>query len=85
MVNDMGKWLMVAMLLGLLALALWDGYEQWILVAVSVPTWGWLWMALAAGLSIALGVGLMALAFYSSRKGYDEPPHIVELDDKSIS
>ncbi len=36
MVNDMGKWLMVAMLLGLLALALWDGYEQWILVAVSV-------------------------------------------------
>jgi len=81
----MGKWLMVAMLLGLLALALWDGYEQWILVVVSVPAWGWLLMGLGGGLSISLGVGLMALTFYSSRKGYDEPPHVVGPDDTSSS
>jgi hypothetical protein len=51
----MGKWLTIAILLGFLALALWDGYEQWILIVVSVPAWGWLAMALAGGLSIALG------------------------------
>ena len=31
--------------------------------------------------NIALGVGLMALLFYSSRKGYDEPPHFGTDDD----
>jgi hypothetical protein len=81
----MGKWLTIAILLGFLALALWDGYEQWIHIVVSVPAWGWLAMALAGGLSIALGAGLMALMFYSSRKGYDEPPRVVEPDDKSSS
>jgi hypothetical protein len=78
-----GKWLIVAALLALLALALWDGYEQWIQVVVSVPAWGWLIMGLGGGLSIAVGVGLMALVFYSSRMGYDEPPRVVEPDDKS--
>lgn len=79
----MGKWLIVAALLALLALALWDGYEQWIQVVVSVPAWGWLIMGLGGGLSIAVGVGLMALVFYSSRRGYDEPPRVVEPDDNS--
>jgi hypothetical protein len=72
-------------MLGLLALALWDGYEQWISVVGSVPAWGWLMTALGGGLSVALGVGLMTLIFYSSRKGYDEPSQVVECDDKSGS
>jgi peptidoglycan/LPS O-acetylase OafA/YrhL len=39
------------------------------------------WSALVAGvtLSLIIGIGLMALLFYSSRQGYDEPP---KLDDK---
>jgi hypothetical protein len=38
-------------------------------------------MAVGAGLSILVGGGLMALIFYSSRKGYDEPPHKIEPPD----
>ena len=70
-------------MLGLLALALWDGYEQWISVVGDVPAWGWLMTALGGGLSVALGGGLMTLIFYGSRKGYDEPSKVVERDDKS--
>jgi uncharacterized integral membrane protein len=35
--------------------------------------------ALIAGsiLSLLVGVGLMALLFYSHRKGYDEPPRVL--------
>jgi hypothetical protein len=32
-------------------------------------------MALGVVFSVGLGCGLMALLFYSSRHGYDEPPH----------
>ena len=42
----MGKWILIATLLGLFAAALWGGYEQWIHVVVSVPAWGWVIMAL---------------------------------------
>ena len=31
-------------------------------------------LALGVGCSLIVGVGLMALMFYSSRHGYDEPP-----------
>jgi hypothetical protein len=47
-------------------------------IIVSIPAWGWALMALGGGLSILVGVGLMALAFYSSRMGYDEPPRVIE-------
>jgi hypothetical protein len=77
-----GGWLVSAALFGLLAVALWAGYEQWIRVVVSVPLWGWMLMALGSGLSVLVGVGLMALIFYSSRMGYDEPPQLVEPDKR---
>ncbi|HEY7645030.1 MAG TPA: hypothetical protein VH858_08335 [Hyphomicrobiales bacterium] len=35
---------------------------------------GYVAMALMIVVSVALGCGLMALVFYSSRRGYDEPP-----------
>jgi hypothetical protein len=31
--------------------------------------------------TLAIGIGLMALIFYSSRAGYDEPPEIEHEDD----
>jgi hypothetical protein len=34
-------------------------------------------MALGVLLSLGVGFGLMALLFYSSRKGYDEPPVLI--------
>lgn len=33
---------------------------------------GWLAMALGALFSLALGIGLMALVFFSNRRGYDD-------------
>jgi hypothetical protein len=77
----MDRWLVIAALLGLLGLALWVAYRQWILVDVDVPAWAWWSMGFGALLSILVGGGLMALIFYSSRKGYDEPPHKIEPPD----
>ena len=51
-------------------------------VDVDVPTWAWFAMAGGVTISILVGGGLMALIFYSSRKGYDEPPKI-EPDDRA--
>lgn len=42
---------------------------------------GYAAMVAGAVFAIIVGVGLMALLFYSSRKGYDEPPHFHADDD----
>lgn len=34
-------------------------------------------LILSVVLSLSVGVGLMALLFYSHRKGYDEPPRLL--------
>jgi hypothetical protein len=34
-------------------------------------------MAFGVIISLAVGFGLMALLFYSSRRGYDEPPVLI--------
>jgi hypothetical protein len=73
---------LIRALTGLLGFALWAAYRQWILVDIDVPAWAWMAMALGAGLSLLVGSGLMALIFYSSRKGYDEPPHKIEPPDE---
>jgi hypothetical protein len=36
---------------------------------------GYIAMALGIFFSLVVGIGLMTLVFYSSRAGYDEPPH----------
>ena len=41
-----------------------------------VPTYGIVMFTIGITLLVAVGVGLMGLLFYSSRRGYDEPPHI---------
>ena len=74
----MDRFLVIAALLGLLGLALWVAYRQWILVDVEVPAWAWLAMGFGAFVSVLVGGGLMALIFYSSRHGYDEPPRNIE-------
>jgi hypothetical protein len=45
-----------------------------------MPAWGWLMMGLGIFFTVVVGGGLMILIFYSSRAGYDEPPHI-EYDE----
>ena len=77
----MDRWLVIAALLGLLGLTLWVAYRQWIFVDTELPAWAWMALGLGTVLALLVGGGLMALIFYSSRKGYDEPPHKIEPPD----
>jgi hypothetical protein len=47
----------------------------------AVPVSGY--VALVGGVlfSLVVGIGLMALVFYSSRSGYDEPARLIEPDN----
>jgi hypothetical protein len=68
--------LTIAVLLGLLAasagVALWAWQE---LGEVEMSAHGLAALALGAVLTFALGAGLMALVFFSNRRGYDERAH----------
>jgi len=77
----MAKFLAIAALAAMLALTLWVAYKQWIIEAVDIPGWGWAAILLGGGLLVLVGVGLMALMFYSSRMGYDEPPHEAKREE----
>jgi len=69
-------------LLAILAAAGWYAARAWVSVdGPSMPATGYLAMALGVVFSVAVGCGLMALLFYSSRHGYDEP-HRAD-DDRS--
>lgn len=57
-----------AMLLATVGLLAWG----WASLGVDVPLIGWIALGVGAGLSFLLGVGLMALSFYSARRGYDD-------------
>ncbi|OAF16058.1 hypothetical protein AYJ54_38695 [Bradyrhizobium centrolobii] len=67
--------LLVILLLGMLAAV---GYFAWSAMTIDgepIPTEGYVALALGAGFSVLVGIGLMVLLFFSSRHGYDEPPH----------
>ena len=75
--TGIGGWAIVAVLLLLLVGAGAIGYFGWTISNTDVPTAGYVAMALGAILSLVFGVGLMALVFYSSRKGFDEPATLI--------
>jgi hypothetical protein len=61
-------------LLAMLVAAGWFVVRAWMTISgPSVPAEGYAAMALGVGFSLVVGCGLMALLFYSSRHGYDEP------------
>jgi NADH:ubiquinone oxidoreductase subunit 5 (subunit L)/multisubunit Na+/H+ antiporter MnhA subunit len=63
-------------LLGLLILAVLTGFWAWQQIgAVEIGTHGWIALGLGAVLTFAVGAGLMALMFFSARRGYDERAH----------
>jgi hypothetical protein len=65
-------WLAVAVLAGFLIVALLYALHTWnALAGVAMPASGWVFMILGAVLTFACGAGLMALVFYSSRRGKD--------------
>lgn len=46
-----------------------------------VPAAGYVALVLGVVFSLVVAVGLMALVFYSSRKGYDEPAVLIPRPD----
>lgn len=64
-----------APLFAILGAAMWFAARAWISVAgPPMPPAGYIAMTLGIVFSVVIGCGLMALVFYSSRHGYDEPP-----------
>jgi hypothetical protein len=82
---SVGAWIAIVALLVLLVLAIvgvsLSGTDD---LAAGVSGPGTLAMIFGVLFTIAVGVGLMGLIFYSSRRGYDEPPTAdrTEEDDK---
>jgi general stress protein CsbA len=73
-----GSWVVLIVLVVLLFAACVVGYIGWKLAdGVDVPISGYVAMVVGVIASLAVGFGLMALVFYSSRKGYDEPPVLI--------
>lgn len=68
----MAGWIAIAVLTGFLAWSGWYAVHVWMrLAGVSMSPLGWFFMILGALVTLAVGTGLMALVFYSSRKGKD--------------
>jgi hypothetical protein len=74
-----GSWIVIAILLAILVGAVWLGYEGWTMNQdVQMSKHGYIAMALGTFFALLIGIGLMALVFYSSRAGYDEPPQLIK-------
>ena len=86
-----GTWTILIVLLALLAATIFVAYLGWTLGSdADVPASGYVAMAFGVIVSLAVGFGLMALIFYSCRKGYDEPPVLlppgsIDQDDEQSS
>jgi hypothetical protein len=79
-----GSWVILASLLILLVGTIAVSYLGWTSAAgTDVPASGYVALALGVIASLAVGFGLMALVFYSSRAGYDEPARLVQQDEPS--
>lgn len=74
----LARWLVIAGLCATLVAACVLGYLGWTSTDTSVPASGYVALVLGVVFSLVVGVGLMALVFYSSRKGYDEPAVLIQ-------
>ena len=77
-----GGWIAIVVLGLLLAAALFGTYLGWTAHSggIEVPEWGYALLGVGLLFGVVIGGGLMALAFYSSRHGYDEPTVVQQKD-----
>lgn len=69
----MKAWAIICALLAMLGASLAGVAVFWLrLGSVDITIHGYIAMAIGVGLSLLLGVGLMALVFFSARRGYDD-------------
>ena len=81
----MRRLLIIVPLVALLAATLWFAVYSWNAIeGPSIPTTGYVAMGLGVIFSLVVGCGLMALVFYSSRRGYDTPPQYDITDEKRM-
>jgi len=72
--NVLGTIALVVALLAILTAAGWFAAHAWVSIeGPPMPVDGYVAMTLGIVFSLIVGCGLMALLFYSSRHGYDEP------------
>jgi hypothetical protein len=72
--STLGTIALVIVLFAILAAAGWFAARAWLsLQGPPMPVEGYIAMTLGIVFSLVVGCGLMALVFYSSRHGYDEP------------
>ncbi|MDR3421521.1 MAG: hypothetical protein P4L80_09830 [Xanthobacteraceae bacterium] len=72
--QSLGTIVLLAALIAIMAAALWYAADAWLTVqGPPMPAVGYVAMGFGIVLSLLVGCGLMALVFYSSRHGYDEP------------
>jgi hypothetical protein len=64
--------LLLVVLTAFLGVSVWFAARAWTGVETEMSGHGWFALTLGAVLSIALGAGLMALVFFSARRGYDD-------------
>jgi hypothetical protein len=64
-------WITAAILGGFFGASMWWAFGAWESVPDRMTTNGFVAMVLGVIFTIALGAGLMALVFWSHRKGYD--------------
>jgi hypothetical protein len=81
-----GGWIAIFVLCLLLAAVLYGVYEGWTAHSggIELPDWGYALLGVGIIFGLVIGSGLMALAFYSSRRGYDEPTVVQQKDDRDL-
>jgi hypothetical protein len=79
----MRKFAIILPLIALPVAAVWFAIYSWNAIeGPALPTGGYVAMWLGIVFSIVVGCGLMALVFYSSRRGYDAPPRYETPDER---
>jgi hypothetical protein len=80
----MRKLLILIPLVALLAASIWFAIYSWTAIeGPPVPAEGRLAMGLGIVFSLIVGCGLMALVFYSSRRGYDDAANLDRSDNRA--
>jgi hypothetical protein len=80
-----GSFILLTTLLALLAGAGWLAYARLPAAGEDMPPDYFVALIAGAAVAVSIGVGLMALSFYSSRRGYDEPPRFRRTDRRCAS
>ena len=67
----MGGWLAIAAMALILGMSIWFMFYGWTLTDAQISTHGYIALGLGIVVTSLVGGGLMALLFWSNRKGYD--------------